>query len=150
MKKYFKPALADILAYCLMPNHYHLLVYVKCEDFGHQVMQPMMISYSRAVNRDMQRVGSLFQGRYQAKRIRSTEQLVQLTRYIHRNPVEAGLSKLPEDWEFSSYKEYIGFRNGTIPKINFRLLGFQNENNYRQYVMTPMGNDEIKNTLFDE
>ena len=57
----------ETLAYCLMPNHYHLLVRVFVDDFGLRVMQPFTVSYTKAVNKQEGRVGPLFQGPFQAK-----------------------------------------------------------------------------------
>jgi REP element-mobilizing transposase RayT len=147
---YFQPDLADILAYCLMPNHFHLLIFIKCEDFSHQVMHPFTISFTRAVNRDMGRVGPLFQGPYQAKLVTESEQLVHLTKYIHHNPVEAKLASTPEEWVYSSYQDYIGFRNGSLPRIDFELLGFKSQKEYREYVNLPLDKEKIQRLLFKE
>jgi len=50
LRQYFKEELAEIVVYCLMPNHYHLLVYIKCDDAGLEIMQPFTVSYTKAVN----------------------------------------------------------------------------------------------------
>ena len=113
---YFKPELADVVAYCLMPNHYHLLVHVHSDKFAQQVMHPFGISYAKAINKEQSREGRLFQGPFQAKLVDSNDYLLHLTRYIHFNPVEAGFVVSPEEWEFSSYKDYIGLRQGKLPK----------------------------------
>ena len=115
LREYFTPDKAIIIAYCLMPNHYHLLVYLLTDNFGAEVMQPLMVSYSKAINKQEKRVGPLFQGPYKAKSVSNERYLMHLSRYIHLNPVEAGLVIKPEDWAFSSYQEYIGIRRGTLP-----------------------------------
>jgi REP element-mobilizing transposase RayT len=150
LKEYFQPDLADILAYCMMPNHFHLLVFVKCEDFSHQVMHPFTVSFTRAVNRDIGRVGPLFQGPYQAKLVTESEQLVHLTKYIHHNPVEAKLASTPEEWVYSSYQDYIGLRPGSLPLIDSELLGFNSPDEYREYVNLPMDKEKIQRLLFKE
>ena len=66
------------------------------------------MSYAKAVNTELRRVGPLFQGRYHARPIRYDEDLLNLTGYVHLNPVEASLVKRPEDWPYSSYRRYIG------------------------------------------
>jgi REP element-mobilizing transposase RayT len=91
LREYASPDQADILAYCLMPNHYHVLCEVKVDDFGKSVMQPFSVSYTKAINKQQGRVGSLFQGPFQARRVDSDSYLVHLTRYIHLNPVTANL-----------------------------------------------------------
>ena len=107
---------ADILAYCLMPNHYHLLVHLHTDTFGADVMQPFIISYTKAINKQQGRVGPLFQGPYQAKRVDNQRYLMHLTRYIHLNPVAARLTDAPQAWPYSSFQEYIGTRSGTLPR----------------------------------
>jgi putative transposase len=59
IRHYFRPDLVDIVAYCLMPTHYHLLVYLKTDDLSKQVMQPFSLSYTKAINRQQERVGPL-------------------------------------------------------------------------------------------
>jgi len=108
---------ADLIAYCLMPNHYHFLVYLKAENFS-KSMQKLSLSYVKAINKSYQRVGTLFQGRFQAILVDRDEYLFQLTRYIHLNPVKAKLVKKAEDWEFSSYREYVDLRPGSLPKCD--------------------------------
>jgi len=106
----------DVLAYCLMPNHYHLLVQCKTHEVSGAMMR-LSVAYTKAMNRRYKRVGALFQGQFQAIAVDSDEYLYHLTRYIHLNPVKAGLVAQPKDWEFSSYREYAGLRSGTLPKL---------------------------------
>ena len=78
----------DLLAYCLMPNHYHFLV----KQVNHRDLEfftkSLMTRYSQYFNRKYKRVGPVYQGRYKAVLIETEEQLLYLTRYIHRNPLE--------------------------------------------------------------
>ncbi|NJL48398.1 MAG: hypothetical protein HC929_14100 [Leptolyngbyaceae cyanobacterium SM2_5_2] len=92
----------DVLAYCLMPNHYHLLVQCKTQDVSGAMMR-LSVAYTKAMNRRYNRVGALFQGQFQSIGVESDEYLYHLTRYIHLNPVKAGIVAHPKDWEFSSY-----------------------------------------------
>jgi REP element-mobilizing transposase RayT len=94
LRRYCTPDKAAIIASCLMPNHYHMLVYLKTEVFGEEVMQPFMVSYTKAVNKQQGRVGPIFQGPYQAKWVNNERYLLHLTRYIHLNPVTAGGRKI--------------------------------------------------------
>jgi putative transposase len=89
---------------------------------------------TKAINKRYGRVGSLFQGRFQAVRVDRDEYLVHLSRYIHLNPVIAKLVEQPEDWEFSSYREYVGLRAGTLPKTDVVLSQFPSRDVYRQFV----------------
>jgi REP element-mobilizing transposase RayT len=61
LRRYFDPSDVELVAYCLMPNHYHMLVYLKANDFGRKVMHPFSISYTKAINKQQGRVGPLFQ-----------------------------------------------------------------------------------------
>jgi REP element-mobilizing transposase RayT len=148
-RRHFRPDLIDILAYCLMPNHYHLMVRLKVDDFGKQVMQPWGVSYTKAVNKQQGRVGPIFQGPFQAVHVARDEQMMHLSRYIHRNPVEAGLVTTPQAWSFSSYKDYIGLREGTLPQPDDVLALFPSREAYRQFVEADQDSSVIAGILLD-
>jgi REP element-mobilizing transposase RayT len=150
MKNYFLPEYAEIIAYCLMPNHYHMMIYVKHEDFGNNVMMPLALSYTKSINHEMGRTGHLFQGPYQAKHIETTSQLIHLSRYIHLNPVKAGFVDKPEDWIYSSYREFVGLRDGMLPNPNIVLSDFLDGQDYRNYVETPQEDEKLGSILFTE
>jgi putative transposase len=124
----------DIIAYCLMPNHYHLLVYLRDETLS-DAMKSLSLSYTKAINKRFDRSGVLFQGRFQSIHISQTDYLVNLSQYIHLNPVKASLVKQPEEWEFSSYLEYAGLRKGTIPKIEYIKMQIEEESAYQQFLV---------------
>jgi REP element-mobilizing transposase RayT len=107
-----------------MANHYHLLVYTKTDGFSQSVMQPFSVSYTKAINKQQNRVGPLFQGPFQARLVKNEAYLLELTTYIHLNPVHAGLVHAPEAWEYSSYRDYIGLRLGTLPQPEHILNQF--------------------------
>jgi hypothetical protein len=77
-------------------------------------MQYYGISYAKSINKAYHRVGHLFQGRFGAKHVGSVEYLLHLSRYIHVNPVLAGCAESAEDWEYSSYVEYLGIDRRTV------------------------------------
>lgn len=106
---------ADVIAYCLMPNHYHFLVYLRGADLSEK-MGYLSLSYTKAINKRFQRSGGLFQGPFQSIHVDAEAYLLNLSRYIHLNPVKAGLVQRPEDWDFSSYQEYVERRRGTLPQ----------------------------------
>lgn len=150
LRDYFTQERADIIAYCLMPNHYHLLVCVTGDNFSFEVMQPFGTSYTKAVNKEQGRVGSLFQGRFKGKYIDRNGYLIHLSRYIHRNPVDAGLVSHPADWVYSSYRDFVGLRNGTLPKPDVILSQFASVKDYAKYVEEPDdGYDSVQHLLFD-
>jgi len=93
-------------SYCLMPNHYHLLVETPLGKL-HRFMQELIGEYSQFFNRRHERIGPLFQGRYKALLVERDSYASAVGRYIHLNPVKAGVVKRPEDFPWSSYRAYI-------------------------------------------
>ena len=105
--EYFPEDTAEIHAYCLLPNHFHILIRLR-REFDYSIrMQHFSISYAKSLNNWAGRVGHVFQGRYKAKQVGSTAYVLHLSRYIHLNPVLARLVRNPEEWEFSSYRDYL-------------------------------------------
>jgi len=94
-------------AYCLMENHYHLLVETPDPNLSLGMRQLNGV-YTQAFNRRHQRVGHIFQGRYKSILVEKGPHLLELCRYIVLNPVKAGMVKRPEQWLWSSYKATAG------------------------------------------
>ena len=134
LKEHLIKNAVDIVAYCLMPNHYHLLVYLRNETLS-DAMKSLSLAYTKAINKRFNRSGVLFQGRFQSIHIQETEYLVNLSRYIHLNPVKAGIVNHPGEWEFSSYLEYAGLRPGTLPKIEYIKTQIESESIYQQFLL---------------
>lgn len=141
---------AEIVAYCLMPNHFHLLIRIKSESGFERAISSFLISYVKSVNIDQDRVGPLFQGRFQSKAIEDDDYLLGLTCYIHLNPVMAGLVKTPEDWKFSSYREYVGLRSDGWIKKSVVIDQFGNPTGYGEYVRYELNNKKTRNFRFEE
>ena len=97
----------QIHAYCLMSNHYHLLVKTP-EGNLQRCMRHVNGVYTQRYNRLKKTDGSLFRGRYKAILVDHDAYLLQLSKYIHRNPLEAGMVDHLENYEWSSYRSYIG------------------------------------------
>ena len=104
-----KNQIVRFIAYCLMPDHYHLLVkplitnnMAVCLYIG-----KIENSFSRYFNLNRNRMGPLWQSRFRSVNIKSDQQLLHVTRYIHLNPVTDGLIEKPEDWTYSSYRDYL-------------------------------------------
>jgi len=123
----------DFLAYCLMPNHFHFLVQAKDQSIRplkavRQVkeMDPiarkigtLLSSYTQAINKQKNRTGSLFQQKTKAKCLNEDSDsqnnfLPACFQYIHQNPLNAGIVDRLEDWDYSSFPDYAGLRNGTL------------------------------------
>lgn len=98
----------ELLAYCLMPNHFHLLIKQIEKESMESFMRSLSTRYSMYFNKKYDRVGPLFQGTYKAASVDNDNYLLYLSRYIHLNPVE-----LTKDvvHAYSSYADYLGLRN---------------------------------------
>jgi putative transposase len=97
----------EIHAYCLMSNHYHLIVHTPRGNISH-AMQYLNSRYAQIVNVSMHRDGPLFKGRFKAILISADEYLIQLSRYIHLNPFKARIINDLSEFKWSSYLAYIG------------------------------------------
>ena len=142
MQRYVQPK-CDILAWCLMPNHFHILIRANeltCE-LSKTVPLPvfkladnlglLLSSYTKAINKQQGTSGSLFQQRTKSKLVLDDTGNYSLTafHYIHQNPLKAGLVERLEDWRFSSFREYAGLKKGTIcnSELAIELLGLNQE-----------------------
>lgn len=97
----------QLFAYCLMENHFHLFVQTP-EANLEQAMWHFLSNYARFINLRYERVGPLFQGRYKCRLVETDAYAKTLARYIHRNPLEAGIAVRLEDYAWSSYACYVG------------------------------------------
>jgi len=157
VREYLLPSGIVVTAYCLMPTHYHLMVGIKQTSEVWETsevstgMMRLSVSYTKAINKRYQRSGVLFQGPFQAVHVDRNEYLLHLSRYIHLNPVTAGLVERPEDWEFSSYRDYIGLRNGTLPEPEIVLSQFPTRSAYQEFVASYSKGDKerIAHLLLD-
>ena len=99
-------------AYCLMSNHFHILMETLHPNLSKSV-QWINVSYAVYFNRKYKRNGHLFQGRFKSVLVDADSYLKQLSRYIHLNPVRAGIVDRPTDYDWSSYTAFIGKRIAT-------------------------------------
>src|SRR3990167_8044606 len=97
----------QLLAFCLMPNHFHLLVYQSKENAISKLMQGLCAAYTMYFNRRYERVGHLFQGRFKASIITNDAYLIHISRYIHLNPDKH------MGWEFSSLPYYLKIKQAS-------------------------------------
>ncbi len=165
---------ADLLAYCLMPNHFHLLIKVKENYQGLNLDSPgdlkspgessnlnneiaiLLRSYTRAINKQQERTGSLFQQRTKSKCLSDYQLCTNVNNdlpficfnYIHQNPLKANLVSRMEDWEYSSFKDYCSYRDGTLcnKELTIDLLGLKEESIYR--MSSNLIDSEKKNLIF--
>lgn len=97
-----------ILAYCLMPNHFHMIVMPILAEYLSKWMQWVMTSHVRRYNRHYGTVGHVWQGRFKSFIIQKDDHLITALRYVEANPVRASLVGMANDWPWSSHKEMIG------------------------------------------
>ena len=123
-----------VYAYCLMPNHVHLLVETRSEPLS-KFMQGLQQSYTQYFNRAHHKVGHLFQGRYKAIVCDKDEYLLTLLRYIHLNPVRAKITRKPEQYKCSSHGAYVNGQKTEIidPRPVLQMLG--GRRGYRSFVL---------------
>lgn len=126
--------LVDIHAFCLMPNHYHLLISPKIEGGIPKFMKKLNMGYAKYFNEKYERSGALFQGKYKSIIIKKGSHFMHLPYYIHLNPLDLifpewrnGIISNPnkamkylENYRWSSFQDYIGKRN--FPSVTYRVF----------------------------
>lgn len=128
------PLLAEVVSYCLMPNHFHLLLKQVTDSGITTYLSKLSNSYTKYFNTRHKRVGPLFQGSFKAVRIESDEQLIHVCRCIHLNPLIDFLVKDLRSYVYSSYLEYLRIREGFCHK-NYIMGGFSSPEAYEQFVL---------------
>ena len=124
----------QLLTYCLMPNHFHLLIHQTIALAIAGFMQSLCTKYSIYFNKKSNRSGPLFQGRYRAVEVTSEEQLIYLTKYIHRNPIDILPSRTDlEGYKYSSYGNYLKRFSQDWIKTDGILEYFKNSS-YKEFV----------------
>ncbi len=128
---------AAIHTYCLMNNHYHLLLETPAGNLS-QIMHHINGAYSTYFNVKRKRFGHLFQGRYKAIVVEADEYATELSRYIHLNPVRAGIVATPVEYEWSSYRHLIGMSETPNWLTTSFVLGYfggaGTNDKYREFV----------------
>jgi len=136
LKKVAAECQVTVIAYCLLPNHYHWLLRQDSDTPASKVPTRVFGSYSQAFNRVNGRTGTLFEGRFKAILVESDEYLHHLCRYIHANPVRHAIAGDLELWPYSNYLEWLGKRNGTLIDRAFVQAHFGTAANYQKYVQS--------------
>lgn len=98
-----------LYAWCLMDNHFHLLIHVTGSiEAISKVMQRLNCSYARYFNKKYKALGSLYYDRFRSEEVADARYLMAVIRYIHKNPVQTNLVSMPVDWKWSSCQSYYG------------------------------------------
>ncbi len=127
--------IVDIVCFCLMPNHFHLLI-KQLQDGGiSEFMRRFIHSYTKYRNVKYNRKGPVFQGIFKAVLIETEEQLLHISRYIHLNPLVSSLVKDLNLFPWSSYKTYIGLENNPAIAKEEVLNFFPTPEAYQKFVL---------------
>ncbi len=118
----YLPKHIDILSYCLIPNHFHFLMYIhpdidwhtKCS--GCTPLNKLFNSYAQWFNKRTYRTGGLFEGPFKRKRILDQDYLKYIIYYIHRNPMHHNMTNQPDEYPYSSFKSIIDDRPSLITR----------------------------------
>lgn len=146
----------ELIAYCLMPNHFHLLIKQENKNGMESFMRSISTRYSMYFNKKYKRVGKLFQGHYKAVIVKNDEQLIHLSRYIHLNPKEYTNNLVDS---YSSYAEYLGIRKTAWinPNIILQVFNkptapeFKKINNYKDFVERySLNTQKIKKLIIED
>lgn len=145
----------NILAYCIMNNHAHFLIYSpNCRDLG-KYMQRVNTTYSNFYNRTNKREGYVFKDRYHSQEILNQKHLYSCLRYIHNNPVKAKIVRTMNEYKYSSYNEFLG-KKYIINDKSINIL-FDKNNNFNEqfnFIHRKLDNEEdfidIKDKTIEE
>lgn len=132
----FSKTLVKVIAYCLMPDHFHFMV-TQLEDEGIKAfIHKLATSYSHYFNLKHNQRGSVFESKFKAVRVESQEQLVHLSRYIHLNPVTSFLIEDPENYDYSSYKIYLNKTVSDFVDPSDVMVDFRSPKIYKEFVLS--------------
>jgi putative transposase len=127
--------IVEVICYCLMPNHFHLLLKQLEKNGIAKFLAQVSNSYTKYFNTKHSRASNLFQGTFKAVHVESDEQLLHLSRYIHTNPITASLTTKPEEYLWSSYLDYTSPVCRSLVSPNIILTQFQSPSGYLKFVI---------------
>lgn len=123
----------DLVAYCLMPNHFHFLLKQNTKMGFSKLAKQITNAYTEYFNKKYKRTGSLMQGTYKSVKVKSDEQLLHLSRYIHLNPIVSSLVKNLDDYPWSSYKDLVAGDKKSLCKIDILVNLIGSTGKYEQF-----------------
>ncbi len=125
--------MVEIIAFCLMPNHFHLLLKQTLDNGVNSFMSKIANSYTKYYNARQRRIGTLFKGPFKAREV-SQADLPGLSRHIHLDPLLSGLIRFLPSFPFSSFPQYLGEKDGFCVKTDI-LKNFSSAASYKEFVM---------------
>ena len=129
LMKFFKEKQKiDIISFCVMENHVHIIVYTKDINELTTFMRKLNTTYAINYNKEEKRVGYVFRNRFECKEINNQDYLTKCIKYVHMNPVKAGIVKLEKEYRYSSYNDYINKRGIVTEELIQKI--FNSKYNY--------------------
>lgn len=156
-RKSLPPNSFGLICYCLMPNHFHMVI----QQFGKIPVSTLILkictSYSMYFNKKYKRVGTLFQDQFKAVLIESNEQLIWTSFYVHKNPIEAGLVDNVSDYKWSSFQSYKNSPTSiSLCKEGILIDQFKSKDNFIKHFYNSLNSKiaeynitELQDTLMD-
>ncbi|MEI6843458.1 MAG: transposase [bacterium] len=129
-------------SFCLMPNHFHLLIEQNKDESISKFISKVCTSFSMYINKKYNRVGHVFQDKFKAIMIEDDPQLIWTSAYIHMNPIKDGLAKLPGEYEWSSYNDYTTDRQLVITNTDFLKSIFGKSKGFEEETMRAISNKD--------
>ncbi len=127
------PRLVEIICYCLMSNHYHLILKQLVEDGISKFMQSLNIAYSNYFNTKYNRTGTLFESKFKSVHLKDDDMLLWTSGYVNGNSQIHKIAKA-ENYQWCSYQDYLNKRSGTLCNKNIILNQFKDIISYREFV----------------
>lgn len=146
-RKTLPPNSFDLISYCLMPNHFHLLIKQNTDISIAQLLLKVCTGYSKYFNKKYGRVGPIFQDSFKAVRMERNNQLLWVSYYIHKNPIQAELVKNLKDYKWDSFDEYLKLDGNEICKKELILEQFKEKKSYFDYFSNQKFNKELEENL---
>jgi REP element-mobilizing transposase RayT len=134
LRKYKEKSKIDLICYSLIPNHYHYILEQLSGSPIVDFMRSVHTSYGQYFNKKYKRVGPLFQDRFKQIVLEDNEKFIYLSAYINANAKIHRIIEKAEDYNWSSYKDYLGLRNGTLCNKDRILSQFKNVSDYKNFV----------------
>ncbi len=141
LKKYYLPFKIQMIAYCIMDNHVHMLIYTQGEENISKFMKQVNSIYAMYYNKKKQRVGYVYRNRFKSVPINTREQMHSCIKYIHMNPVKAKIVEKENEYQYSSYNDFLN-QTGFINKEILEFV-FKSSQNYIE-IFQKIENKELK------
>ncbi len=144
---YYLDSKVDVLAYCLMPTHFHFFVRAATESNDiEKGFKNLFISYAKSINKAYERTGSIFQAKHKKDVIADDFHFTNVIAYIHLNPVKAALCNAPGDWKYSSYNAILSDSASKIKRDEI-VDWFGSKERFVDFHKGYRGNDWIEQNL---